>query len=333
MNNRLNRRQFLGAAAFAAAGAAVRGFSQVPAKEAAAPVYSTKLFKAMIAGVADDATCAKIAAAGFQGVELTNKTITVQQAAANRLIAEKHGVRIHSYMAGWAEFNHSDTAKRRESIDSVRQMLRLASASGASTILLVPCAARGIKIPKPSEFKIDFDPGTLMVSKVVDGDNAPYADYIKAQNDATRLSIEAVNELIPAAAEEGVTICLENVWNNLWVLPEFASALVRSFNSVWVKAYLDLGNHVRYAPTEQWLEALRGITAKLHIKDFLLDRAKNNDGSFVPIGKGSINWRSVRDTIEKVRYNGWVSVESTGYTDAQHAEICERFFAGRPVID
>ena len=321
----MTRRDFLKTTAVAAAGLAL---ADLHAEEGAkAPAFTTRLHKAMIRPKADPAVFEALLKAGFKGVELSDKSVTVEQARQGRILAEKMGLKIHSFMGGWANFNADDPAARNASIEDVRRMIRVAGAYGASAILLVPCRIGG-KMPKPSQFKIAFDPGTLRVTRVVDGDNEPFAGYIAAQNTATERSIDAVRQLIPTAAEEGVTIALENVWNNLWVLPAFASAFIRSFNDPWVKAYLDLGNHVRYAPVEEWLTALEEITAKLHIKDFLIDRTKGNEGTFVPINKGSIDWVSVRQTIEKVRYNGWVSIESDGYTDAEHSAIMDAFFAG-----
>ena len=290
--------------------------------------FKTKLLKALIADVADDATCERIAKAGFPGVELTKKDVTVEQAAQGRAIAEKHGLRVHSFMVGWAEFNSADDAKRRASIEDVKRLIRVAAAYGADTILLVPCRVGGT-FPKPAQFKIDFDPATLLVKTVAEGDNAPFADYIAAQNNATQLSRAAIEELIPVAVENRITIAVENVWNNLWVLPDFAAAFVRAFRHDRVKTYLDLGNNVRYAPTEQWLRDAGAQIVKLHIKDFKIDREKKNDGDFVPIGKGSIDWVSVRKVIDEVGYSGWVTIESGGYTDAEHSALMDRFFAGK----
>ncbi len=311
----------------AAAGAAAALPCLARAAEGAA-AFKTQLYKALIAPVADDATCERIAKAGFPGVELTDKKVTVEQALQGRLTAEKHGLKIHSFMGGWADFNNVDADARRASIDDVKRMIRVTAAYGASTILLVPCRVGGMAMPKPSQFKIGFDPATLAVTSVAEGDNAPFAAYIGAQNRATELSRLAVEELISVAAREGVIIALENVWNNLWVQPVFANAFVRSFDVPWVRAYLDLGNHVRYAPTEEWLKTLGSSIAKLHIKDFKVDREKKNDGDFVPIGKGSVDWASVRKAIEAARYNGWVTIESGGYTDAEHSALMDRIFAG-----
>jgi hexulose-6-phosphate isomerase len=290
--------------------------------------FKTKLSKALIAGVADDVTCERIAKAGFPGVELNDKKVTVEQAMQGRSIAEKHGLKIHSFMGGWADFNNADGAARRKSIEDVKRLIQVTAAYGANAILLVPCRVGGV-VPKPSQFKIDYDPKTLLVKSVVEGDNAPFAAYIEAQNKATELSRSAVEELIPVAAEANVTIALENVWNNLWVLPDFAAAFVQSFDNKQVRAYLDLGNNIRYAPTEQWLRTLGPNIVKLHIKDFKIDREKKNDGDFVPIGKGSIDWKSVRKAIDEAGYSGWVTIESGGYTDAEHSALMDRFFAGQ----
>jgi hexulose-6-phosphate isomerase len=323
---KLSRRDFMRAAA--AAGAVAGLPLGMRAAEGVDATFKTQLHKALIAPLADDATCERIAKAGFPGVELNKKDVTFEQAAQGRLTAEKHGLKIHSFMGGWADFNNADAGARRKSIDDVKRMIQLTAAYGASAMLLVPCRVGG-KMPAPSQFKIDFDPASLRVKSVVEGDNAPFAAYIEAQNQATELSRQAVEELIPVAAREGVVICLENVWNNLWVLPPFAAAFVRSFDNVWVKAYFDLGNHVRYAPVETWLQTLGHTIAKLHIKDFKIDRNKKNDGDFVTIGQGSIDWKSVRQAIDACGYNGWVTIESGGLTDAEHSALMDRFFAGQ----
>ena len=180
-------------------------------------------------------------------------------------------------------------------------------------------------MPKPSEFKLAFDPQTLALARAADAD---YPEYVQAQNDATKYAQDAVWELVPLAAELGVVIGLENVWNNLWVKPDFAAAFIRSFKVATVKAYLDLGNHERYAPSAEWVNALSDQIVKLHIKDFKVDRTLEKEGTFVRIGDGTIDFKAVRRAIERVGYSGWVSIESSGWTDAEHSAIMDRFFAG-----
>ena len=321
----MTRRDFVRMTAGAGLAAGVPGVGRT----AEGVAFKTRLQKALIAGVADDATCERIAKAGFPGVELTKKDVTLEEALAGRAVAEKHGVKIHSFMGGWADFSNADAEARRRSIEDVKRLIRVTAAYGADAMLLVPCLRMGGTIPKPTQFKLAYDPATCRIESVVAGDNAAFADYIAAHNRATELARAAVEELLPVAVENRVTIGLENVWNSLWVMPDFAAAFVRLFKHDRARAYLDLGNHVRYAPTEQWLRTMGPLIVKLHIKDFKIDREKKNDGDFVPIGKGDVDWVSVRKVIDEVGYNGWVTIESGGFTDAEHSALMDRFFAGR----
>ncbi len=294
------------------------------AEEGAAP-FKTVLKKALIRPRLTPDVVKTLKENGYPGVELQDKTVTEAEARAARRLAEDEGLQIHSFMGGWFMFNAHEAAKRKAELEKAKQNIRIAKAYGAPVILIVPGRVSGMPMPKPSEFKLSFDPKTLMLSRAADAD---YPEYVQAQNDATKFAQDAMAELAPLAAELGVVIGLENVWNNLWVMPDFASAFVRSFRNAWVKAYLDLGNHARYAAAEKWVDALSDQIVKLHIKDFKIDRAAKNEGTFVRIGDGSIDWPRVRRMIEFVGYNGWVSIESSGWTDAEHSEIMDRFFNG-----
>ena len=241
-----NRRGFLiGTAALATAGTPrfTRG------EEAGAEKFKTVLKKALIRKRLTQDVVKTLKENGYPGVELMDKTVSEAEARAARRMAEDGSLQIHSFMGGWFEFNSKDPAKRMASIEEGKKNLRLAKAYGASVMLVVAGRIGGMPMPKPHEFKPEFDSNSLMLSRAADGD---YPEYVRAQNDATKYAQDAVAELAPVAAELGVTIGLENVWNNLWVTPDFAAAFIRSFRNPWVKSYLDLGNHVRYAPAEKW---------------------------------------------------------------------------------
>ncbi len=330
MQNNWTRRDFMKTAALGAGAAFTMNFANTTRAADAAKTYKTQLHKAAIVGEITAERMEELAKMGYDGVETTLWDIDVAKAREARKIAEAAGIKIHSVMRAWTNFNQPNSAEG--DIKSVVRALQAAAAYGASTILLVPCRIGGAA-PAPWDFKIDYDPKTLMVSKVAEGDNSKYAEYIKLQNEATEASYRCLAPTIPVAAYEGVIIGLENVWNNLWCTPEFYAAFVKSFDNVWVKSYFDLGNHVKYAPTEDWLRALgKGAIAKLHIKDFLVNREKGG-GDFVPIGKGTVDWRSVRDVIEEIEYDGFVTLESGGWTDEQHAKIFENFFNGVDVLE
>lgn len=330
MIGKTTRRRFLGTTAALAAATAfnLKASSKALANTSSENPFKTKLHKALICAEPTDEICANWSKAGIEGMETSDWNVTPEKAEQKRIMAQKHGLKIHSVMRGWAKFNNDDEAVVRTTIEETKTSIRAAAAYGASTILLVPCRIDGMAMPKPWDFNIDFDPKTCMVKKVVDGDNAPYADYIKAQNRSTEMSIQAIEELIPLAAEYGIIIGVENVWNNLWVKPELLNAFVNYFDNIWVKMYLDLGNHVKYAPTEQWLEVGGSNIVKLHIKDFILDKTAKDGGFFSDLGDGTIDWKSVRKAIDKANYNGWMSVETSNLSDEEHNKRLDSIIAG-----
>ncbi len=301
----LNRRRFLAASAVAAS-----AFALVPGFSASAGQFKHRIRKAMIVGQVTEAALKPLKEAGFDGVETTH-ICPEEEAAKGRAIAEGMGMRVHSVLRGWMEFNSEDPAKVEGSLEQTRKALRAAHAYGADDILLVTCRVGGMPMPEPWDFDIDFDRGSGHITRVAAGDNSRYAAYIKAQNRATDTSRAAVEKLIPLAEELKVIIGIENVWNNLWVKPDLFQHFVASFKHPFVKAYFDIGNHVKYAPPQDWVKALGPLIVKLHVKDFKLN-PDGHGGEFVHPRDGSIDWPAVRQALDQVGYDGWASIEDGG---------------------
>ena len=335
---RLNRRAFLATAGALGAAIPMTGFSgSLFAQDIPAKTYKTKLYKSFIGGTPDPDNGKAHAAAGFEGLEVTQWDIEPAVAKENRKIADELGLRVQSVMRGWCSLSADDEAERAASAETIKKAIRTAAAYGADAVLVVPCRIDA-PAPRPWDFKIDFAPTTCKVNKIVDGDNAPYAEYIKLQNLATERTFEALQDVIPVAAYEGVTIALENVWNNLWVKPDFAAAFVNMFDNRWVRAYLDLGNHVKYAPPVEWLRAFGpSLITKLHIKDYRLDDTTKATTEaewkgFCGMGNGTVDWVEVRDVIDELGISGWISYEESSYTPAQYGVIMDNFVNGRKIV-
>ncbi len=280
-------------------------------------VYATtekqSTFKKAMIGKPTLKNLSKWKAAGFDGMESNVWDVSPDQAAAARKRAEQTGMRIHSVMRGWANFNSPDPAIVAKDIASVKTALRAAEAYGASTILLFQYRLLDrVPVPKPEEFDIEFDPKTCHVKRVVRGNHPEFDAYIRAQNKATDMSRKAVEQLIPVAEKTGVIIALENVWNNFWVKPKLAAQFVASFDSPWVRSYFDIGNHVKYAPPQEWIQTLGKLIVKLHVKDFKIDRNAPRGGKFVAIRDGDVNWPLVMETLHKIGYHGWMTIEGSG---------------------
>jgi hexulose-6-phosphate isomerase len=303
MKHPMRRRDFLAAAAAGTAG--LWAASRLQAAE-----LNTKLHKALI-GPPNEATLRSWKQAGFEGMESNQWNTSPEEAAKAKAIADGLGMRIHSVLRGWTNFNSADADKVAADVESVKTALRASEGYGADALLLVPCRIGGMPMPEAWEFEIEFDEKTSHVSKVAAGCNDKYAQYIEAHNHATDATRKAVESLIPVAEETGVVIAIENVWNNLWVKPALFANLIASFDSPWVQAYFDIGNHVKYAMPEKWIRALGKLICKVHVKDFQLN-PDGHGGKFVDIRAGSVDWPSVRTELDKIGYNGWMTIEGSG---------------------
>jgi L-ribulose-5-phosphate 3-epimerase len=305
MRPNLTRRDFLSTTA--AAGVGLLAAGRLGAASAA-----LKRKKALI-GVPARETWEKYRAAGFEGMESTDWERAPDAAAKDRELAQQLGMRIHSVLRGWTNFNSPQADQVALDIASVATGLHACQGYGADALLLVPCRLlTEVALPKPEEFDIEFEEKTGHVTRVVAGDNARYAAYMQAQNEAIDMSRQALDKLIPVAEKTGVVIALENVWSNLWVLPKLFAHFVRSFQSPWIQSYFDIGNHVKYARPEAWIEALGKTIVKLHVKDFKVDRASPQGGEFVDIRDGDVNWPSVIHALDQIGYDGWLTIEGSG---------------------
>jgi hexulose-6-phosphate isomerase len=320
----MQRRHFL-----TAAGAA--SLSMFAPAAARAAEFKTVIKKAKIIRKPEEAELRDLKAAGFDGVEVSHIFEDETEAKRTRDLIEGIGLKVHSVLRGWAEFNSEDPAKVAASYAVTEQALRTANWLGAETILLVPCrvgGVEGVTMPRPWEFDIAFDQTTGHVSRVVQGDNAPYAKYIELQNRSTDTSKEQVRKLIPLAEKLNVIIGLENVWNNLWVQPDLYQNFVASFNHPYAQAYYDVGNHVKYLrPVHDWIHTLGGLIKKIHIKDYAL-APDQHSGKFVHPRDGSIDWPKMRQALEDVGYNGWITVEDNGLPLPEFAQRLDQIIAG-----
>jgi L-ribulose-5-phosphate 3-epimerase len=302
--NRPNRRQFLAAASAAGVGLMAGPLGAAP--------FKTTLHKAVYIGEPNLDTFKALKDAGFEGAEVRAGKTTPDQAAEIRQKAEKIGIRIHSVMGGGSPNG-----------------LRAAAAYGAQAVLHVPGGVGKMPMPEPWEFDIQFDPANGHLLRVVQGDNEKYKAYIEAHNRSMDSARQHVKRLIPVAEETKVVIALENVWNNFCVKPSIFKWLVDSFKSPWVKAYFDVGNHVKYlTPPEVWIREFGPLVAKVHIKDFKLN-PDNHGGRFVHPRDGSINWPAVRRAFDDVGYNGWLTIEDGGIPYADFNKRLDLIIAGQ----
>jgi L-ribulose-5-phosphate 3-epimerase len=291
---RLKRRELLASVAAAVASNAVGADDAVtqtaPARTVSLPespqglLFSCKY--TMTKGVSLDERLAAAREAGMDGVDFDDAAaVTPEQL---RGAAARTGVFIHNAInhAHWNKtLTSSDDAVRAQGLANLTHCIRVSHAAGGSGVLIV-------------------------VGKAADGPEGP----ARAR--------EEIRKAIPLAATLGQRILFENVWNGLFYQDDgprtqsvapFAD-YIDSFESPWVGAFFDLGNHARYGDVAAWIRELGPRIVKLDIKGYSNAKAaaEGKWKGFVDITAGDIDWSAVRAALADIGFKGWVSAEVDG---------------------
>lgn len=135
-----------------------------------------------------------------------------------------------------------------------------------------------------------------------------------------------IRQAIPLAAELGVYIAIENVWNQFLYEhngPENQTAnkfrdYVDELNSPWVGLQFDLGNHQKYGRPAEWIRTLGRRIVKLDVKDW------GKQAGWAKIGQGDVAWPEVRKALLEIGYSGWAAAEVSGGGRDQLREVREQ---------
>ena len=234
---------------------------------------------------------------GYDGVELDSPSdLSRDEVLAAR---DETGLPIHGVVdsAHWRDtLSHPDTAVRARGVAALETAIRDAKAYGASSVLLVPA----------------------VVNKDVSYDQA----YERSQAEIRRV--------LPLAAEEKITIALENVWNQFLLSPLETARYIDEMESPWIGAYFDVGNVVNFGWPQHWIRILGKRIKKLDIKEFsrkLRDDQGTWAGFKAEIGEGDCDWPAVMQALAEIDYHGWATAEVGGGDRTRLADIKRRMDA------
>ncbi len=218
--------------------------------------------------------------AGFLAVEPNTPGISIEETKA--AIAAT-GVIVNGTVCGthW-KIRHSDKdpAIRAKALADLKKGIEETHALGGSSILLV----------------------------VGHGDDGTH-------NEVWSRSIENVRLALPLAAQLGVSIAVENVWNHFCYdhkgdskqTAEMLAKYVDEFNSPLVGVHFDIGNHWKYGSMGDWIRHLGKRIIKLDVKGF--SRTKD---TFTDIAAGDIDFEDVCKALLEINYHGWCAAEVKG---------------------
>ncbi len=232
---------------------------------------------------------------GYDGVELDSPSGVTREDV--RRAREETGLPVHGVVDSvhWRDrLSSPDESTREKGIAALEGAIRDSHAYGGSSVLLVP--------------------GRVANAETENHDQV----WVR--------SIEGIRRVLPVAAELGIHILIENVWNGFCYQHDGPSdqtadqlaAYIDAVDSPWVGAYFDLGNHRKYGVVEDWVRTLGRRIVKLDVKDWGVANGWSK------IGDGDVNWPAVRDALRDVGFHGWCTAEVGGGDAARLEDIFER---------
>lgn len=223
---------------------------------------------------------------GYDAIEWDEPT-TVEDAIKLQETARKLGTPCHGVVfGGWhAPLSDPDPAVVEKGLEGMRNAIDCARAMDTGTVLLVPA------VVKP---EVRYD-------------------------EAYRRSQDNVRKLLEHAEKQKVVIGLENVWNRFLLSPLEFGRYIDEIGSPWVKAYFDVGNCIVQSYAEHWIEILGDRIIKIDMKDF-----SRKEHKFVPVGDGDVNFPEVKRLLQKLKYDDYVTSESSVKSPEELADSARR---------
>jgi hexulose-6-phosphate isomerase len=231
--------------------------------------------------------------AGFDGIELNydldndlSPKAGAQQLRAIRDQAAEIGIAISgvcSFLYWPYSLTDNDPGRRARGLELARSMIRAAHELGTGNLLVVPGA---VHIPWR-------------------------ADHTPVPNDVCdRRARAAVAQLVPLAKELGVSLNIENIFFNGYLMtPEEMNAFVDSFGSDAVRVHFDTGNIMLFQFPEHWVPILGKRIKNIHFKEFTKKGTDHSLESFRPLLDGTTNWPAVMEALQGVGYEGYLTFE------------------------
>jgi hexulose-6-phosphate isomerase len=240
------------------------------------------------------AECLRLARdAGFDGIELNydlesdlSPKSGTREFLAIRREAEKVGIAVSglcSFLFWPYPLSSNDPAKRARGQELAAKMLQAAHDLGTENLLVVPGA---VHIP----WRTDHEP---VPNDVCD-----------------RRAREAVGKLVPAAEKLDVSLNIENIFFNGYLMtPAEMIAFVDGFQSPRVRVHFDTGNIMLFQYPHHWVAQLGGRVKNTHFKEFTKKGTDYSLESFRTLLDGTTDWPAVMEALDATGYRGYVTFE------------------------
>lgn len=136
-------------------------------------------------------------------------------------------------------------------------------------------------------------------------------DHDPTPNDVClRRAKESIGKLLPKAERLNISLNMENIFFNGFLLSPFEMAdFVDGFSSEHVKVHFDTGNIMEYQFPEHWIPILGDRIKNVHLKEFTKKGTDHSLEAFRPLLDGTTNWPAVLEAFDDIRYDGYLTFE------------------------
>ena len=231
--------------------------------------------------------------AGFDGIELNfdldselSPKSGTKEFTAIRKMAEEIGIAISgmcSFLFWPYPLTSNDPAEKARGLELAGLMTQAAHDLGTKNLLVVPGA---VHMP----WRADHDP---------------------TPNDVCdRRAKEAIAKLLPSAEKLDVSLNIENIFFNGYLMSPFEmNAFVDGFSSDHVKVHFDTGNVMEYQFPEHWIPLLGKRIRNVHLKEYSKKSTDHSLEAFRPLLDGTTNWPAVMQAFEGIGYENYLTFE------------------------
>ncbi len=177
-----------------------------------------------------------------------------------------------------------DVERRTKGRDLARRMIHAAAALGTKNLLVVPGAVYIPWNPEPQPV-----PNDVCLARAT----------------------EAILEVLPDARQTGVSLNMENIFANGFLLtPAEMNAFVDQFPGDSVGIHFDTGNIMQFQFPEHWIRQCGSRIRNVHLKEYSKQAGTDFTlESFRPLLDGTTDWPAVLNAFEAIDYHGYLTFE------------------------
>lgn len=232
--------------------------------------------------------------AGFDGIEVNYNLEgdLSPEASSNDLksignMARKIGIEISgvcSFLFWPYSLTSNDPERRTKGTELARKMIYAAGDLGTKNLLVVPGAVYIPWNPEPEPVPNDV---------------------------CERRARKAIETVLPDARKAGITINLENIFANGFLLsPQEIARFVDGFHDEHVNVHFDTGNIMQFQFPEHWINILGKRIKNIHFKEYSKRAGTEfHLEAFRPLLDGTTNWPAVLAALDAVGYRGYLTFE------------------------